>query len=197
MIVFPDEVVPNNIIPALIDFGGVQRPPLGGKILRINRLGNRYRASVSLPPIPSVDLGRIVVSRLLKAKTQGLRIDFPLCGVDQGEPGSPLVKGANQAGGSIIMDGFAPGYVMREGYWFSVVTNSQHYLYNVAADAVADGSGNVTVPIVPWLRRPPADNDVVYVIQPMLEGLVAGDEQRWNYSLAHHLNIEFEIEEAE
>lgn len=197
MIVLPDEVVPNNIVPALIDFGGVQRPPLGGKILRINRLGNRYRAAVSLPPIPSVDLGRIVVSRLLKAKTQGLRIDFPLCGVDQGSPGSPRIKGANQAGDEIDMDGFTAGYVMREGYWFSIYTSSQHYLYNAAADATADGSGNITVPVVPWLRRPPADNDVVYVQQPMMEGLVVGDEQSWNYSLAHHLNIEFEIEEAE
>lgn len=196
MIVLPDAVVPNNIVPALIDFGGIQRPPLGGKILRINRLGNRYRAAVSLPPIPS-DLGRIVVSRLLKAKTQGLRIDFPLCGVDQGSPGSPRIKGANQAGDDIDMDGFTAGYVMREGYWFSIYTNSQHYLYNAAADATADGSGNITVPVVPWLRRPPADNDVVYVQQPMMEGLVVGDEQSWNYSLAHHLNIEFEIEEAE
>lgn len=147
--------------------------------------------------IPSVNLGRIVVSRLLKAKTQGLRIDFPLCGVDQGSPGSPRIKGANQAGDDIDMDGFTAGYVMREGYWFSIYTNSQHYLYNAAADATADGSGNITVPVVPWLRRPPADNDVVYVQQPMIEGLVVGDEQSWNYSLAHHLNIEFEIEEAE
>lgn len=197
MIVFPDDVTPNNIVPALIDFGGVQRPPLGGKILRINRLGNRYRAYVSLPPIPSVDLGRIVVSRLLKAKTQGLRIDFPLCGVDQGSPGSPRIKGANQAGSIIEMDGFTAGYVLREGYWFSIVTSAQHYLYNAAADSTADGSGNMTVHVVPWLRRPPADNDVVHVIQPMMEGLVVGDEQSWNYSLAHHLNVEFEIEEAE
>lgn len=197
MIVFPDEVVPNDIVPALIDFGVIQRPPLGGKVLRVNRLGNRFRASVSLPAIENDGLGRIVLSRLLKAKTQGLRIDYPLCGVDQGEPGSPLVKGANQAGSALAMDGFAPGYVLREGYWLSILTGGQHFLYNSAVDATADGSGNLTAQLTPSLRRPPADNDVVYVQQPMMEGFVDGDEQQWRISLAHHLGLQFELEEAE
>lgn len=197
MIVLPDGVDPSAIVPSLIDFGIVQRPPLGGKLFRINRLGNRFRAKVSLPPLPNADIGRVVISRLLKAKTQGLRIAFPLVGIDPGSPGSPLVKGANQAGSSIALDGFTPGYVMREGYWFSIVTSGQHYLYNVAADATADGSGNITVPIVPSLRRSPADNDVVHALQPMIEGLVDGEEWEWTYSLDHHAGIEFEIEEAE
>ena len=59
MIVLPDEVVPNDIVPALIDFGVVQRPPLGGKVLRVNRLGNRFRASVSLPAIRLRSGGRM------------------------------------------------------------------------------------------------------------------------------------------
>lgn len=197
MILLPDGVVPNNIVPALIDFGGVQRPPLGGKLLRINRLGNRYRAYVSLPPIPNEAVGRVVVSRLLQAKTQGLRIEYPLCGVDQGSPGTPRVKGANQAGTQIDLDGFTSGYTVKEGFWLSIVTGGQHYLYNSATGSIADGSGNVTVHVTPALRRPPADNDLVHIAQPMIEGIVLGEEQSWNYSLAHHLNIEFEIEEAE
>lgn len=196
MIELPEEVVPNAVMPALIDFGGVQRPPLGGSLLRVNRLGNRYRVSVGLPPMPNAEVGRVVVSRLIRAKTEGLRIEWQLVGVDQGSPGSPLVKGAGQTGSSIECDGFRPGYGVSEGYWFSLETDGQHYLYNASAPTQADASGELTLQFAPPLRKPPADNDAIHMQKPMIQGLVIGDELAWEYSLAHHVGIQFEIEEA-
>lgn len=196
MIELPDGVVPNGFSPALIDYGGILRPPTGGAIQRINRLGNRFRVSVSLPPIPNKELGRVVVSRLLKAKTEGIRIELPLAGVEQGSPGAPLVNGAGQAGGSIIADGFRPGYGASEGFWLNIVTGGQYYLYNVAAPAQANGDGEATLSLTPLLRKSPADNDVIVLQKPMIEGLVIGDEVGWSISLAHHIGISFDIEEA-
>lgn len=195
MIELPLGVVPNAVSPALIDYGGVQRSPLGGEIQRVNRLGNRFRVIVGLPPILNADLGRVVVSRLLRAKTEGIRIEWQLVGVDQGSPGSPLVKGAGQAGTSLLIDGCRNGYGVSEGFWFSLETAGQHFLYNVAAPSVAP-AGEMTVQITPALRKPPADNDVVHLQKPMIEGLVIGDEFAWEYSLAHHVGIQFEIEET-
>lgn len=196
MIELPDGVVPNSIVPSLIDFGGVQRPPLGGPILRINRLGNRHKVAVSLPPIENAGLGRVVVSRLMQAKTAGMRIEWQLVGVDQGSPGSPRIMGGGQAGSSIDCDGFRPGYGFSEGFWLSIESGGQHYLHNVAGSGKADADGEANLPLVPHLRISPADNAVVHLQKPMIEGLVLGDEASWEYSLAHHVGIQFEIEEA-
>jgi hypothetical protein len=196
MIELPDAVVPNGIEIALMDFGGFQRPPLGGPIQRVNRLGNRFRASVSLPPMPNAEMGRIVVSRLIRAKVEGIRLELPLAGVEQGSPGSPLIQGAGQAGTSLVADGFRPGFGISEGFWLNVVTGGRYYLYNAAGSTAANGSGVATIPITPALRKSPADNDVIVLQRPMIEGFVVGDEVSWQISLAHHIGISFEIEEA-
>lgn len=196
MIELPDGVVPNMVQPALIDFGSVQRPPLGGPLQRVNRLGNRFRVSVSLPPILNRDLGRVIVSRLLRAKTEGIRIEWELVGIEQGSPGSPLVKGAGQAGSSLLCDGFRAGYGFSEGFWLSIAVSGQHYLHNVAVSGSADGAGEATLTLTPPLRVSPADNSPVHLQKPMIEGLVMGDEWAWEYSLAHHVGISFDIEEA-
>lgn len=196
MIELPDGVVPNMVQPALMDFGGILRPPLGGTIQRVNRLGNRFRVAVGLPPIVNKDLGRVVVSRLLRAKTEGIRIEWQLVGIEQGSPGAPLVKGAGQTGSSLLCDGFRFGYGFSEGFWLSIENGGQHYLHNVAASGAANGSGEATLTLTPPLRVSPADNSPVHLQKPMIEGLVDGEEWAWEYSLAHHVGIQFTIEEA-
>lgn len=193
MIELPEGIVPNMVQPSLVDQGGYQ----GNTVLtRVDRLGNRYSVVVGLPPILNRDLGRVVVSRLLKAKTQGMRIEWQLVGIDQGSPGSPRIKGADQAGDEILIDGCRPGYGVSEGFWLSIETDGQHYLYNVAEPATADGAGEMAIKLTPALRKPPADNDVIHLQKPMIEGAVLGDRAAWDYSLAHHVGIEFEIMEA-
>lgn len=196
MIELPEGVTPVDVRPALIDFGGVQRPPTGAKILRINRLGNRFKAGVTLPRLRNRDLGRVVVSRLIRAKSEGMRIPFPLIDLNQGSPGLPKIKGAGQAGTVLTIDGCRAGYGISEGYWLSILTDGQHYLYNASAASAADASGEMEVAVAPPLRKSPADNDFVFLQRPMIEGLVTGDEFAWDYSAAHHIGIEFEIEEA-
>jgi hypothetical protein len=196
VIELPEGVVPNSMTATLIDFGGILRPPLGGPIQRVNRLGNRHRMAFTLPPMPNVAEGRVVISRLIRAKTEGIVLELPLAGVDQGSPGSPLIKGAGQAGSSITIDGLRPGYGISEGFWLNIVTGGRRYLYNVAASTAANGSGEATIQLSVPLRKSPADNDVILLQKPVIEGLIAGDEVSWEISLAHHVGIGFEIEEA-
>lgn len=193
MIELPAGVDIADIAPELIDFGGYQGSSV---LLRVDRLGNRYRAHVVLPVIENAGLGRVAVSRLLKGKTQGMRVEWPLVGVDQGSPGAPQIKGAGQAGSEIEIDGCRPGYAVSEGFWLSIESGGQHYLYNVADPAQANGAGEMTIKLTPPLRKSPADNDVVHLKRPMMEGAVIGDVAAWRYSLDHHASIEFDIEEA-
>jgi hypothetical protein len=196
MITLPSTPALNGASPALIDFGGVMRPPLGGRALKINRIGSRFRVACSLPPMPA-NVGRVFVSRLLQAKREGLRIKFPLLGVDQSGSPAIIVDGAGQAGLFLSVRQVTPGWTAREGFFFSIAdAMGQLYLHIVRADATANGLGKMTIPIEPALRVPFIDGAGVLFTQPLVEGLVDGDEIGWQMSLAHHIGIEFMIEEA-
>jgi hypothetical protein len=195
MIDLPDWAVPNGCDVGLVDFGGFLTPGLGGAVQRIDRMGNRFRVSVSFPPFLSKDRGRIMVSRLIRGKTEGIRIEFPLLGFKPGSPGSVLVNGAGQSGRSLILDGATPNYAFREGQPFSLVHSGQHYLHFVDAEVIANGTGQATLSISPMLRIEPADNAVCHFGKPMIEGYILGDEWRWQMSLEHHIAIQFDIEE--
>lgn len=68
----PPWAVPNGASPSFLDFGGVLRPSTGAGLLRVDRLGSRYKAKLSFPPFTDQAQGRIIVSRLIRAKRMGL-----------------------------------------------------------------------------------------------------------------------------
>lgn len=195
MIELPALPQPNACRPALIDHGGVLRSALGGASQRINRLGSRFRVEVGYPPLPEPN-GRIFVNRLLRAKNEGLRIEFPLLGVDQGIPGAPVVDGAGNAGTTLNIKGLQPHYAGKEGFWLSIERAGQHYLHVLSAAFVAGADGKATATIYPPMRIPFQDGDKIHLAKPMIEGLIDGDELGWEMSLAHHQHIAVVIEEA-
>lgn len=82
-------------------------------------------------------------------------------------PGSPLVKGASQSGGSLICDGgplSATGYLL-EGDYIQIGTGSTSRLHMVLEDANTDGAGDFTLAIWPNIRTA-ADNAVIAVSSP-------------------------------
>lgn len=196
MIELPTSPAPNGVAPKLIDYGFTMRSPTGGSSLRLDRAGSRFAAEISFPPMKA-DTARVFVSRLLEAKSEGLRIEFPLLGVSQGNPGSPVVDGAGQAGKTLNVRGLTPGYVVKEGYWLSIVdANGQHYLHNARAVVTADGSGDAALSITPALRVPFADGAVIHLAKPMMEGLVDGDGFNWQIPVNRLIALAVTIEEA-
>ncbi|QAY77927.1 hypothetical protein [Sphingosinicella sp. BN140058] len=195
MIELPYEAVPNGATPAYLDFGGFLTPGLGGRVQRIDRMGNRFRVAFTFPPMEADGLGRIVVSRLIRAKTEGIRIELPQLGFKLGAPGAPRVNGGGQAGKTLVVDGLTPRYPVREGQWFNHVRGADVMLYNVTAGVAADASGQATLAISPMLRVEPLDNDVINFARPVIQGYVHGEDWQWQMSLAHHLGIAFEVEE--
>ncbi|MEP9401855.1 hypothetical protein ABLE43_08530 [Sphingomonas sp. VNH70] len=171
----------------------------GASALRVNRQGNHYRISVSYPPLDEADRARVFVSRLIRAKRQGLRMPYPLLGVDQGRCGwGVVVDGAGQGGDTLKVRGLPRGGVVREGFWLSIEdTGGQHYLHNVGAEAVADADGKATLSVADTLlRRPYADGCRVHLARPMIEGLIEGDEQSWQLAIDGNTALSFVIEEA-
>jgi hypothetical protein len=195
MIELPERPSPNGASPSLIDFGMILRPATGAAAGRIDRKGSRYRVGVSYPPM-KVEVADVFVARLLRAKSEGLRIPYPLLR-SQGSPGSPVVDGAGQSGTTLNLRGLNPGYAIKEGFWLSIVDASgQHYLHNVHTPVMVGAGGTATIGITPELRVPFADGATVNLAVPMIEGFVVGNEWGWAIPVNRLIAIEFEMEEA-
>ncbi|KKW92248.1 hypothetical protein YP76_09945 [Sphingobium chungbukense] len=179
MIVLSPTKLPASVTPAFVDNGATMRSATNAKGLRLNRLGNHFRAAVTMP-ISRADDAAGLIADLIAAKEEGLRMAYPLQGVDQGVPGAPVVNGAAQAGKTINLRGLTPGYIARKGFWVSIVNEAgQHFLHNVRAEATANAGGLLALPINPMLRYAFADGAAVFLAQPMIEGEISGNEQSW------------------
>lgn len=184
--------------PSVLDFGGVLTPPGGGATQRFNRVGDRYTLTVTPPLLRSEPDGRVYVSRLRRALREGAIFAFPQDGLVIGSPGSPLVNGAGQTGTTLNIDGMTPGYIVREGQFFSIIIGGRRYLYAARAQTAANGSGQIALPIEVPLRVSPTDNAVCEFAAPMIEGFLAGDEVRWELLREPFIQIpDFTITEAE
>ena len=173
MIELPPWAVPNGAEPAFVDAGGVMRSPLGTAALRVDRPGSHYKVALSFPPYQDRQAS-ILISRLVRAQREGLRVEYPLA---EPQPvfGAPVVDGADQAGSSLSLRGLQSGTAIREGWWLSIVqTGGQRYLHNVAASAIVDAEGKVALALSEMLRDSFPDGASVEIARPMIEGLTEG-----------------------
>lgn len=170
----PQPRLPSKAVPKLLDWGADQKAPMGGAFQRLNRLGNRFALEITYPRLKPEPDGRILSSRLRQAKTEGALFPVPQPGLDTGAPGAPVVNGAGQAGLALSLRGFTPGYVVREGQFFSIIHGGRRYLHCASGDAVAAANGGLYVGLYPMLRVKPADGAVCEFAKPYIEGIVAG-----------------------
>ena len=192
----PPWCVPNGATHALIDAGGVVRSALNTAAQRVDRMGSHYRAALTFPAFDEPRDGRVIVSRLVRAKRLGLRVEYPLL-ERQPVSGRIVVDGAGQAGFALAVRGFTARTVIREGWWLSIeAASGQHYLHNHAAEILPGVDGRATLMLSEQLRAPFADGDAVHLIRPMIEGLIEGNEQAWTQDVENKVGIEVTIEEA-
>jgi hypothetical protein len=197
MITLPDYPSPAAADIGMVDFGAFLTPSLGGPVQRVERMGNRFRLSATMPPMKSDKLGRQWVSALIRGKQEGARIELPLGGFKPGTPGSPTVDGAGQAGRTLAITGATPNYVVRDGQWFNHVTaTGERLLYMNVGETILDGSGDGTLDIEPMLRAEPGDGDAVDFGKPTIEGFIMGEEQMWSLALGNFIGIGFDLVEA-
>lgn len=182
--------------PRLLDFGAVQTPPGGGASTRLNRTGNRFGADYTLPALLARKAGRIFVSRLIQAQTQGALFGFWQERLTTITAGSPVVHGAGQLGSILVLSGFTPNYTIHEGVFFSIVHAGRHYLHMATTTIAVDNTGAVTLPIAPMLRISPADGDVCEFDRPKIEGWLSGNAVEWSLRTDPYIDLNFTITEA-
>lgn len=195
MIELPDGIMPNLAIPRLVDMGFVQQSA-GGSATRIDRPGNRMEVEFTFPPMPA-EQARAVISRIMRAKSAGIRIEYPLMGEDQGAPGVPVVDGSDSGGRTLKLRGLTPGYMAKEGFWLNLIgPDGTLYLHLVSQPVQASAFGKATITPEPPLRIFPADGAIVNLTRPVIEGQLVS-EPTWTLGLGDIVTgLTFTVREA-
>lgn len=195
-VALPADPAPQRVTPSLRRFGNDLTPVAGGPVTRVRRLGDRFSLAVQMPPMDYADEAMKWIGRLARGTAETVTLAVPQPGFAVGSPGTPRVNGSGQLGMSLNVDGFTPGYVLKEGQFFSIITGGQRFLYVCTADTTATG-GAMVLPFEPMLRRQPADNDLIEVALPTIEGFIEGRESSWTVEAAYNVGLSFKIDERE
>jgi len=128
--------------------------------------GMRWTAEFTLPPMSRDEAEDWQVFLLqLNGMTGTFMLGDPFADEPRGNwSGVPRVKGAGQSGQSLLLDGFVVGATVAPGDVFQI--GQRMYKYIGTTNAVANGSGEVTLDIWPRLRGTPADDEIVIVNNP-------------------------------
>lgn len=190
ILTLPTVPAPANMGIALISAKNVLAPAFGDGEQELLRKGSRYALTFQMPPmryVTSMDWDDLMA----EGDTVVMKVHQP--GFDTGAPGVPRVNGAGQAGSALVIDGLTNGYVIRKGQFLSVITQGRRFLYRAKASVTVSG-GSATVPLRTMLRFPPADNDVVEIAQPMIEGFVR-DLGEWSVGVDRLVGLQFTVRE--
>ena len=190
VLVLPTDPAPANMGIAMITAKNVLAPAFGDGEQELLRKGSRYALTFQMPPM------RYVTSMewddlMAEGDTVAMKVHQP--GFDTGAPGTPRVNGAGQSGSALVIDGLTNGYVIRKGQFLSVITQGRRFLYRAKSNVTVSG-GAATVPLRTMLRFPPADNDVVEIAQPMIEGFVR-DLGEWSVGVERLVGLQFTVRE--
>jgi|TARA_R110000744_G_scaffold49636_5_gene107816 hypothetical protein len=111
--------------------------------------------------------------------------------------GTPLVKGADQTGNVLLIDGATAsqtGY-LKAGDYIQLGAGIDQRLHMVTADANSDGSGNVSLSIEPALRSSPADNLAIVVANCKGVFRLSSNETGWNANAVSTYGLTFAVRE--
>jgi hypothetical protein len=140
----------------------------------LGRLGDRWAAQISTPPMRIEPDGRLWSARLNRARKEGAIIKIYQPGFVVGAPGSPVVASSTASGRIIPLQGLTPGYAIREGQWFNYIVDGQLYLDQTEEQAIADASGEAEITLSNLIRSPLTFGDAVSFV-PKIEGWIKGE----------------------
>lgn len=165
--------------------------------------GQAWEADITLPSMKRADAEEWVSFLLkLKGRYGTFLLGDPNASTPRGSaataPGTPVVAGGSQTGGSLNIDGCptsATGY-LKAGDYIQLGTGATARLYKVLNDVNTNGSGAATLDIWPDLRSSPSDNATVTVTDCKGVFRLSNSDQDWNISQTQAYGITFGAMEA-
>lgn len=196
-LVFPEYPSPASVNIRLISSMNELKPSFGGPVQRVLRAGSRFAIDITMPPM-TADTARPWLAVLAAGSGSfPVRMPFPQGQTQLGDAGAPVVNGSGQAGMFLNVKGVTPGFVFPAGHAFSVISNDQAFTYMLINSVTASPAGLATLSFGPMLRRPPNNNDVVMIEEPVIEGWAFSGGGQWSVDAASHFGLEFTLAERE
>lgn len=147
------------------------QPATGGPRMPVDRPGDHWALEIDTGTLRT-SCGQALMADIVRGRAQPVAIQIPEPGIDKGSPGDLKVDGAGQAGEFLNVRGGNPSVIIRKGWFISVYSGGHWYAHMVTQTTANDLAGSNTLSLWPMLRAPHADNDLVEVAKPMIEGLV-------------------------
>lgn len=165
--------------------------------------GQRWAASISLPPMKRVDAEYWVAFLLsLKGQIGTFLLGDPNCVTAQGSasttPGTPLVNGAGQTGDTLIIDGLpvsTTGYLL-PGDYIQLGSSTTTQFYKVLTQVNTSVSGGATLDLWPNLRSSPANNATIIVANTKGRFRLKDNVTQWGINEISSYGITFDCVEA-
>lgn len=165
--------------------------------------GRIWEAQISLPPMKRATAETWIIFLLKLNGAEGtFLMGDPLAATARGSasetPGTPLVDGAEQTGGELLLKGLpasASNYLLA-GDYIQLGTGSTSRLYKVLVDASSDSAGGVTLDLWPDLRILTTDSEAVVVASAVSTFRLASNVTSWNLDTAEFYGIDFSVIEA-
>jgi hypothetical protein len=150
--------------------------PLTGSTQTLGRGGDRWTCTLTFSALIDPNR-RTLMAFISRLRGQANRVVLPDHAFTRAGTlaGTPLVKGANQTGSSLLIDGCTSSTTLLAGDLFTV--NGE--LKMVVADSTVAG-GEITVAFTPPLRTSPADNAPVNVTAPTGTFMLASNTVGWS-----------------
>lgn len=174
--------------------GNILRPTFGGPLQPLTRKGDHWAVDVTIPALDARGCGMGLFADLTRGKREPLVLRVP--DYMEARPYGPPVCNGVSTGDTIAIRGLTPAVVIPKGKWLSLILNGQRYLYLVAADALANGSGIASVQVTSLLRRPTIDGAVVELAEPKIEGYVAPNQSA-DIGTLPAVGLQFSLEERD
>jgi len=182
---------------------GISQSPFTFKQQVVSYGGQAWEADISLPPMTRDDAEEWVSFLLQLKGFQGtFLLGDPSGATPRGSaattPGTPVVDGASQTGGSLSIDGLpasATGY-LKAGDYIQLGIGSGATLHKVLSDVDTTAGGEAAIDIYPSMRTAPADGSAVVVSNAKGVFRLSSNETQWSINEITHFGITFGAQEA-
>ena len=182
---------------------GISQSPFTFKQQVVSYGGQYWEADIELP-VMSRDEAEEWVSFLVQLK--GFEGTFLLGdpsgatprGSASSAPGTPVVNGGSQTGGSLSIDGLpasATGY-LKAGDYIQLGSGLGATLHKVLQDVDSNASGEATLDLYPSVRSAPDDGVTVIVSNTKGVFRLSSNETQWSINEIIHFGITFSAMEA-
>lgn len=184
----------------MVNTVGISQSPFTYAQQAVAHSGQRWEVDVTLPPMKRADAEQwIAWLASLRGQLGTFTLGDPIGTTPRGSAGgTPLVNGASQTGGTLVIDGCTASQTgwLKAGDYIQLGSAGSATLHKVLQDADSDGSGNVTLDIWPYIRTAPADNATVTTSNTVGNFRLASNQQNWNVNEASIYGMTFGAFEA-